>query len=147
MWLAEEARRRGVPIAIDAASVGFLREVGVGTFLEWTRGMSTLLANADEAEALSGTDDVIEQMVALGTYFERVIIKRGARGAAVGGRQGVRLDMPAPQVEVVDTTGAGDAFAAGLITTELEGAGEAECLRRGIEAGSKAVKRLGGQPE
>ncbi|WP_437594945.1 carbohydrate kinase family protein [Sorangium sp. So ce1000] len=147
MWLAEEARRRGVPIAIDAASVGFLREVGVGTFLEWTRGMSTLLANADEAEALSGTDDVIEQMVALGTYFERVIIKRGARGAAVGGRQGVRLDMPAPQVEVVDTTGAGDAFAAGFITAELEGTGEAECLRRGIEAGSKAVKQLGGQPE
>ncbi|WP_437793681.1 carbohydrate kinase family protein [Sorangium sp. So ce693] len=145
--LAEEARRRGVPIALDAASVGFLREVGVGSFLEWTRGMSTLLANADEAEALSGAGDLTAQMIALGAYFERVIIKRGARGAAVGGRQGVRLDEPAPQVEVVDTTGAGDAFAAGFITAELLGAREAECLRRGIEAGSRAVKQLGGQPE
>ncbi|XXX78633.1 carbohydrate kinase family protein [Sorangium sp. So ce134] len=147
MWLADEARRRGVPIAVDAASVGFLREIGVGSFLEWTRGMSTLLANADEAEALSGTGDLAEQMIALGACFERVIIKRGARGAAVGGRQGMRLDAPAPQVDVVDTTGAGDAFAAGFIAAELEGAGEAECLRRGIEAGSKAVKQLGGQPE
>ncbi|WP_438025680.1 carbohydrate kinase family protein [Sorangium sp. So ce233] len=147
LWLAEEARSRQLPIAIDAASVGFLREVGVGAFLEWTRGMSTLLANADEAEALSGTGDLTGQMVALGACFERVIIKRGARGAAVGGRQGVRLDEPAPQVEVVDTTGAGDAFAAGFIAAELEGAGEAECLRRGIEAGSRAVTRLGGQPE
>ncbi|WP_437957564.1 sugar kinase [Sorangium sp. So ce119] len=147
LWLAEEARSRRIPIAIDAASVGFLREVGVGAFLEWTRGMSTLLANADEAEALSGAGDLTGQMVALGACFERVIIKRGPRGAAVGGRHGVRLDAPAPQVEVVDTTGAGDAFAAGFIAAELEGAGEAECLRRGIEAGARAVTRLGGQPD
>ncbi|WP_437279707.1 sugar kinase [Sorangium sp. So ce375] len=145
-WLAEEARRRGIPITIDAASVSFLRELGVGSFLEWTRGMSTLLANADEAEALSGTGDLTEQMIALGAYFERVIIKRGARGAAVGGRHGLRLDAPAPPVEVVDTTGAGDAFAAGFIAAELEGTDEAECLLRAIEAGSKAVKQLGAQP-
>ncbi|WP_155798506.1 PfkB family carbohydrate kinase [Sorangium cellulosum] len=44
-------------------------------------------------------------------------------------------------------TGAGDAFAAGFIAAEIEGAGEAEGLRRGIEAGSRAVTRLGGQPE
>ncbi|WP_437618689.1 carbohydrate kinase family protein [Sorangium sp. So ce1151] len=146
LWLAGEARSRGIPIAVDAASAGFLREVGVGTFLEWTGGMSTLLANVDEAEALSGTGGLDEQMVALGGCFERVIIKRGALGAAVGGRRGVRLDEPAPRVEVVDTTGAGDAFAAGFIAAELGGAGEAECLRRGIEAGSRAVTQLGGQP-
>ncbi|WP_437313581.1 carbohydrate kinase family protein [Sorangium sp. So ce385] len=146
LWLAGEARRRGIPVAIDAASVGFLREVGVEAFLEWTRGMSTLLANADEAEALSGTGDLAGQMIALGACFERVIIKRGARGAALGGRHGVRLDAPAPLVAVVDTTGAGDAFAAGFIAAELEGAGEAACLRRGVEAGSKAVTQLGGQP-
>lgn len=146
LWLAEEARKRGIPIAIDAASVGFLREVGIEQFLGWTKGMSLLLANADEAEALAGSDNLTEQMMRLGQYFDRVVVKRGGRGAAVGGKHGVRFDKPAPPVEVVDTTGAGDAFAAGFITAELGGASEEECLRRGIKAGSEAVKVLGGQP-
>lgn len=146
-WLGEEARQRGIPIAIDAASVGFLREVGIITFLDWTKGMSTLFANSDEAEALTGTDDLNDQMIALGANFERVIIKRGARGAAVGNFRGVRMELPAPFVTVVDTTGAGDAFAAGFISAELAGADEAACLARGIAAGSEAVKQLGGQPD
>lgn len=145
-WLAEEARRRKIPVAVDAASEGFLLEVGTRAFLEWTKGMSTLFANADEAKALSGTDILEDQMIALGLHFDRVIIKRGAQGAAVGDRRGVRLEKPAPFVKVVDTTGAGDAFAAGFITAELEGASEEQCLLSGIKAGSEAVKTLGGQP-
>ncbi|HEY9011982.1 MAG TPA: PfkB family carbohydrate kinase [Devosia sp.] len=145
-WLAEEARRRKIPVAIDAASEGFLLEVGTRAFLEWTKGMSTLFANADEAKALSGTDILEDQMIALGLHFDRVIIKRGAQGAAVGDRRGVRLEKPAPFAKVVDTTGAGDAFAAGFITAELEGASEEQCLLSGIKAGAEAVKTLGGQP-
>jgi len=147
LWLAGEARQRDIPIAIDAASVGFLREVGIAQFLTWTTGMSTLFANDDEATALAGTDVLAEQMVRLGAQFSRVIIKRGARGAAVGGAQGVRVELPAPVVQVVDTTGAGDAFAAGFLTAELAGADEASCLARGIQAGSAAVQQVGGQPD
>ena len=146
-YLAEEARQRQIPIAIDAASVGFLREVGVLTFFEWTKGFSTLFANSDEAEALAGTDDLNDQMIALGAHFERVIIKRGARGAAVGNFRGVRLEKSAPFVAVVDTTGAGDAFAAGFISAELSGADETEALAKGIAAGAEAVQHLGGQPD
>jgi sugar/nucleoside kinase (ribokinase family) len=145
-WLAEEARQRKIPIAIDAASAGFLREVGIRTFLEWTAGISTLFANSDEAAALANTDNLTDQMIALGAHFERVIIKRGARGAAIGGKRGVRIEKAAPHVEVVDTTGAGDAFAAGFISAELAGKSEEECLLSGIKAGSLAVKTLGGQP-
>jgi sugar/nucleoside kinase (ribokinase family) len=47
---------------------------------------------------------------------------------------------------VVDSTGAGDAFAAGFISAELGGASEGEALQRGIEAGSRAVQFVGGQP-
>ncbi len=146
-WLAEEARQRQIPIAIDAASVGFLREVGILTFLDWTKGFSTLFANSDEAEALSGTDDLNDQMIALGAHFERVILKRGARGAAVGNFRGARVEKPAPFVKVVDTTGAGDAFAAGFISAELAGGDEEAALLAGIAAGSNAVQQLGGQPD
>lgn len=145
-WLAEEARTRGVALAVDAASVGFLNEVGPGNFLEWTSGATLLFCNADEAAALSGTGDLDAQMRALGGRYARVVIKRGALGAALGTQRGVMLNLPAPRVEVVDTTGAGDAFAAGFLSAELAGAPEADCLRAGIEAGTKAVKTIGGQP-
>lgn len=145
-WLAEEARRRGIPVAVDAASVGFLEEVGSGAFLDWTAGAALLFCNADEAAALAGTTDLEAQMRMLGGHYQRVVIKRGAAGAALGNSGGMVLDLPAPLVEVVDTTGAGDAFAAGFLSAELKGLPPQECLKAGIEAGSAAVERLGGQP-
>ena len=145
-WLAGEARGRGIPLAVDAASVGFLNEVGPGNFLEWTAGAELLFCNADEAEALVGTADLDMQMAALGGHYRRVVIKRGARGAALGGGGGVAFNLPAPLVKVIDTTGAGDAFAAGFLSAEVRGAAPGDCLRAGIEAGSAAVKTLGGQP-
>lgn len=144
--LTEEARKRGVARAVDAASVGFLDEVGPASFLEWTGGAELLFCNADEAAALAGTSELEAQMRRLGAHYARVVIKRGAQGAALGGSAGVTLSLPAPLVKVVDTTGAGDAFAAGFLSAELAGRPAAACLRAGIEAGSAAVRTLGGQP-
>ena len=76
-----------------------------------------------------------------------MIIKLGAGGAAVRDASGVTLKLPAPAVKVVDTTGAGDAFAAAFVSAELRGADVETCLRRGIEAGSAAVTKVGGQPD
>lgn len=146
-WMAEEAQSRGIPVAVDAASVGFVDEVGADKFLEWTKGFSTLFANEDEAVALAGTPDLEAQMRVLGPNYGRVIVKLGAGGAAVGGADGVVLRLPAPVVNVVDTTGAGDAFAAAFVSAELGGAELEACLRRGIEAGSAAVTKIGGQPD
>lgn len=145
-WLAAEARRRGIPAAVDAASVGFLKEVGPADFRSWTAGAALLFCNADEAATLAGTTDLEAQMRMLGGNYRRVVIKRGASGAALGNSGGVVLDLPAPMVEVVDTTGAGDAFAAGFLSAELKGLLPQECLETAIAAGSAAVKTLGGQP-
>lgn len=145
-WLTGEARRRHIPLAVDAASVGFLEEVGASDFFDWTCGAEILFCNADEAATLSGADDLETQMRRLGTHYPRVAIKRGALGAALGGRDGVELSLPAPVVEVVDSTGAGDAFAAAFLTAELAGKSAGQCLGEGIAAGAAAVRTLGGQP-
>jgi len=144
--LFARARARGIPVAVDPASVGFLHEVGVGNFLDWTEGASMLFANDAEALALSGYHECAAQMAMLGQRYERVVIKRGALGAAIGDKDGVALDLPAPKVDVVDSTGAGDAFAAGFIAARLRGETERACLEAGIFAGSEAVKAIGGQP-
>lgn len=142
-----EARDRKITTVIDPASVGFLREVGVESFLSWTSGSDLLLANREEAETLSATADLDEQMHVLGRYFTRVVVKRGPDGAAIGTRDGVLLNLPAPRVTVQDTSGAGDAFAAGFIAAELCGESVESCLAAGIAAGSEAVQRVGAQPE
>ena len=146
-WMAGEARKRDIPVAVDAASVGFINEVGTQNFLDWTAGFSTLFANADEATALSGTAVLEEQFGRLTPNYGRVVIKLGAAGAVIGNAEGLRLSLPAPKVEVVDTTGAGDAFAAGFLSAELRGEVLEAALAAGIKAGSAAVTQIGGQPD
>lgn len=145
--LFAEARARGLAVAVDPASVGFLVEVGPGQFVDWTRGATAIFANESEAEALTGAVGHEEQMRALGQHYKTVVIKRGALGAAIGGRDGVRIELPAPSVSVLDTTGAGDAFAGGFIAASVAGADEAEALAKGIAAGARAVQSIGGQPQ
>ena len=144
--LFAEARKRGIAIAVDPASVGFLHEVGPAEFLKWTAGADWIFANQSEAEALTGAAGHEQQIAALSAQFGNVVIKRGADGAALGGRDGVRVSLPAQRVEVVDSTGAGDAFAAGFIAAHLAGEDERTALAKGIEAGARAVQSLGGQP-
>lgn len=140
------ARERGIKVAVDPASVGFLVEVGADNFLEWTAGATAIFANESEAEALTGAVGYEAQMLALGQRYETVLIKRGRHGAALGGRDGIRIMLPAPEVSVVDSTGAGDAFAAGFIAASLEGDSETDALAKGIAAGARAVQFIGGQP-
>jgi sugar/nucleoside kinase (ribokinase family) len=144
--LMKQARERKIPTAVDPASVGFLREVGPESFLKWTQGTGTIFANLDEALELTGSVDLNLQMQTLGRFYERVVIKRGVAGAAVGSRKGVALSMPAPMSDVIDTTGAGDAFAAAFLAAELRDKPLDACLKAGIAAGSEAVSTIGGQP-
>lgn len=144
--LVAMARERGIAVAIDPASEGFLAEVGPDQFIAWTKGADWLFANEDEARALCGMSDVAECVAALGGHYRQVVIKRGRRGAALGGRSGVELTLPAPAVEMVDSTGAGDAFAAGFVAALLAGADRASALEKAILAGARAVQSIGGQP-
>ena len=144
--LLAAAKARGIAVAVDPASVGFLVEVGPAQFLDWTAGADWIFANESEAEALTGLVGYQALMLALGERFANVVIKRGRLGAALGGRDGLRVELPAPMVTVVDSTGAGDAFAAGFIAAHLAGEDEASALAKGIAAGAKAVQSIGGQP-
>ncbi len=144
--LLAEARARGIAIAIDPASIGFLAEVGPDDFLNWVGEADWLFANESEAEILSDSADLDGQVQALAQRFKHVVIKRGQFGAILGTAEGIVASAPAPLVTVVDTTGAGDAFAAGFVAALLSGKDSKACLEAGIVEGAKAVQFLGGQP-
>lgn len=145
--LLAEARARGIAIAIDPASIGFLDEVGPTVFRGWVGPGDWIFANESEAEMLTGTADIEQQMRDLGQQFTQVVIKRGRLGAALGGKDGIVFSQPAPVVAVVDTTGAGDAFAAGFVAALLKGEPHEACLTQAIAKGAEAVQALGGQPQ
>jgi sugar/nucleoside kinase (ribokinase family) len=144
--LMARARDRHIPVAVDPASVGFLRELGVGTFLAATRGATTLFANEAEALVLAGTPSLAGALPTLNAAYGRVVVKRGAAGALIATRGGIEIERPAPAVTAIDTTGAGDAFAAAFIAAELSGMDEAAALERAVLAGAEAVTWIGGRP-
>ncbi len=136
------ARRRGWPIAVDAASAAPLRELGAVEFLDLLGSDVLLFANADEARALTGLDDPAAAAQALALRCGHAIVKRGPAGAVWSDGSGVR-SVPAADVALVDTTGAGDAFAAGF----LAAAGDvAEALAAAVRLAAAAVGRVGGRP-
>ncbi|ODT65575.1 MAG: ribokinase [Pelagibacterium sp. SCN 63-23] len=144
--LLRAARAKGIAIGIDPASVGFLQEIGPELFRDWVGAASWLFANESEAELLSGQADVDAQMRNLGQQFTHVVIKRGRLGAVLGDKGGIVHSLPAPIVDVMDTTGAGDAFAGGFIAALMDGEALEKCLGQGIAAGGRAVQFVGGQP-
>ena len=138
-------RRAVRPISVDPGSAEFLREVGAANFLRWTAGAAMLFPNSEEAAVLAGTDDAEAQGERLAQLYPLVAIKRGAAGCEAW-RGTERWRVRAPAVEVVDTTGAGDAFVAAFLAARLNGAAIEASLRRAVAAGSAATEFLGGRP-
>ncbi|MER7165953.1 sugar kinase [Micromonospora sp. NPDC000207] len=140
------ARGRGLTISVDAASAAPLRQVGPTAFLDWVRDVDLLLVNADEAAVLAGTGEPARQARFLVERVRRVVLKRGGSGALWVDREQTVEVAPARLVPVVDATGAGDAFAAGLLAAWLDGAAPATALRHAGELGAAAVTTAGARP-
>lgn len=139
------ARDRGLTTSVDAASTAPLRRVGT-SFLDWVQGVDLLLANAGEAAALTsaGAPDAAAGILRHRTGAS-VVVKVGPSGAIWAGPAHVTR-VPAEPATVADPTGAGDAFAAGLLSAWLRGAGPAAALRAGAHLGATAVTMPGARP-
>ncbi len=140
------ARERGLTVSVDAASAAPLRRVGAAAFLTWVRGADLLLVNAEEATVLAGGLDPAAQGRVLSASARRVVVKRGAAGAVWVDRDATIAVEPARRMSVVDPTGAGDAFAAGLLDAWLTGASPEAALRRAGDLGASAVGQVGARP-
>lgn len=70
-----------------------------------------------------------------------VVVKLGARGCLAAGPAGIELEIPAPSVQIADTTGAGDAFNAGLVHALSEGAEWPEALAGATRFASAIIAR------
>src|SRR5919197_2733322 len=129
-----QARTRGMTTSLDASSAAPLAAVGAARFLEWAGPVDLLLPNEDEAALLPNPVPVPE-----------IVVKRGAAGVLwTDGSRTVR--RAAEAVEVVDTTGAGDAFAAGLLSAWRPGGDPEAALAAGCGLAGRAVSKPGARP-
>lgn len=143
--LVARAHKLGAKVACDPGSAGFIEDFGVRKFLDALAGVDILLPNLEEGRLLSGEDRPELICGFLAQRFETVALTMGNQGCAVqSGDEFFRL--PATKAEVVDPTGAGDAFAAGFLAQLASGESLEAAAAAGIRQGAIAVTLRGGRP-
>lgn len=138
------AREKGLSVSIDT---------GWDARGEWMDALGPCLAHADvlfvnedEARELTGRCDPIEAAGVFQEYgVKDVVVKLGPAGCLIRTRDGV-IESPAFQVDVVDTTGAGDCFAGGFLAALDHGFSFPEAARFANAVGALSVQKFGGTP-
>ncbi|WP_414475200.1 carbohydrate kinase family protein [Microvirga sp. M2] len=138
------ARRLGLTISLDPSWDDHLIRQDAG-FFELCAGIDIFLPNVEEGRALTGESSAEAIMHSLRERFPLVVLKRGEYGAMASSQAG-SVSAEAIPVDVVDTTGAGDAFNAGFLHSWLETRDIEKSLAAGIESGALSVQSAGGAP-
>jgi len=110
---------------------------------EVIRETDILFVNEQEAKLLTEQDDVNAACVNLGRLCPLVVVKLGARGS-IAYRNGEFVMAEGFKVDAVDTTGAGDSFAAGFVHAHLNGEDLQKCLTVGNACGALSTLGAGG---
>jgi len=137
------ANARGLPVLLNAAPAHRLPG-------ELLTGLAWLVVNEIELEQLVGRPvgsiaEAIEAAGALRRGDQQLVVTLGAAGAVLAGPV-APLHVPAPPVDVVDTTAAGDAFVGALAAALDRGVAAADAAREAVVAGSLACTKLGAIP-
>ena len=137
-WAAGVAQEAGIPVVLDADTPA----PGIDALLQ---RVDFPIVSREFAEKHFGTrspTDFLRGLTALGARFP--VVTLGDRGAVAGGGEGV-IESPAFQVDVRDTTGAGDVFHAAFIWGLLEGMNGARILQVANAAAAMNCRALGAQ--
>ena len=128
------------PFCVDRHREGFCALIETGV-------IDILFANEIEIKSLAQSDDLEEAVAAFADRVPLLVVTRSEHGAiAVSGN--ARVDVPAePVAEVVDTTGAGDQFAAGFLAGQAQGRSLEHSLRMGAIAAAEVISHYGPRPE
>lgn len=141
--LLREAHAHGATTLLDTGwDPDDWRAGGAEEVLELLPMVDVLLANEAEALALTAARDADEAALALAERSGGwAVVKLGDRGATARSRGGEAVSVSAPPVEAIDTTGAGDSLAAGLLARLSTASSMADALHHGVAVASAAVAR------
>jgi sugar/nucleoside kinase (ribokinase family) len=132
------ARAAGVPISLDPSSHAPLLGLAPGGFWSMIERVTVLLPNRSEAQALSGQADPQAALDILQAHAQLVAIKLDRDGCLAGTTAG-RWRAVAPAAEIVNATGAGDAFNAAFLASWLRDGDVHSACRAGVALGTHAA--------
>ena len=112
-----------------------------------SRTVDIIFANEAELHSLYQTADFNTAVAALRADISTAVVTRSEKGCLVIGPQGTEAVPAFPVEQVVDTTGAGDLFAAGFLSGLARGADDRTCGRLGALAAAEVIQHLGARPE
>ncbi len=120
-----------------------------GEFLDLMRGGTVDLVFANEAElhSLYQTSDFDTALTQWRSDTKLGVVTRSERGCVVASRDGVTAVPAFPIDKIVDTTGAGDLFAAGFLFGLVRGAGVEAAGRLGALAAAEVIQHIGARPQ
>ena len=136
----------GLPVIFDPSTVGVLLEVGLNQVREWLTLVDVVILNEEESHFLTGFRNPIEAASDLLSLTPVVVIKRGSNGALAQARNQDLVQIPAIDAHVIDTTGAGDAFAAGFIQVWADNGDLIDALHNGAAFAAECVALIGSRP-
>jgi sugar/nucleoside kinase (ribokinase family) len=126
-------------VCIAGRKEGFAKMIDGG-------GIDLLFANEDELLQLTGRADPDSALAEIAAKVRTLVVTRGADGATAIAN-GERISIPAAAVrQVVDTTGAGDLFAAGFLAARAKQASLERCLWTGAIAAGEVIQHYGARP-
>jgi sugar/nucleoside kinase (ribokinase family) len=144
--LMESAKALGVGVMVDASSSGFLADFGPQRFLHLVAGAELFRCNEEEARLLTDSDSPEQSLEALAALFPRVMITRGPRGSLVWEKGAPHMIAPVRATELADSTGAGDAYKAGILAGLARGHDLVGSVERASALAALCVTRLGARP-
>jgi len=144
--MIEKIKADGLPIYFDPASVGAMKDVADKELHNWFSMMDVLFLNEEESIYLTGSVDIERALNYLLDFSQVVVIKRGSAGAIAKARGFDSISLSAFAATVVDTTGAGDSFAAGFIASYSKNHDLTAALQAGGELAAGCVAIVGGRP-
>lgn len=143
----ERAAASGITRSLDPATTSLLGErLGRERFLELTAETDIVFPNQLEAEFLTGESDTVRASEQLLRWYKTVCLKLRIGGCRIATRDGLRLHVPHPRAQAVDTTGGGDAFAGAFLAALARGRSLEEAGRAAAELAARVVTRLGARP-
>ncbi len=143
--VAREAGRKVAFTLSDMFCVDRHRD-GFNRLLDEGR-VDILFANQSEVEALAGIPHLESALAAVKDRVETLVVTRSEDGA-LAMRAGERAEVAAESIaKLVDTTGAGDLFAAGFMLGEARGLGLERSLRLGAICAAEVIQHYGARPE
>jgi sugar/nucleoside kinase (ribokinase family) len=143
--LIQRCRSAGVLASVSPGSAGFIADLGAEKVLDAIGGANLIFSGYEDGRALAGEERTEGIAGRLSQKFDLSVVTAGSDSVSAATKESV-VTLEIEAREVVDPTGAGDAFCAGFLKNWLEHRNLASALAAGAALATDAVQVMGGRP-